>query len=78
MVNYKDPTDGKFDGYKGEILSTSAAGNKLTARVMRWKVTDGQNQSKTPVNSLNMKLRHVGITAINMQQPQFHYFIDRI
>ena len=33
----------------------------LTARVMQWKITDGQNQIKKLQNT---KLRHVGMTVI--------------
>ena len=41
-----------------------------TASVMQWKVTDGQ--SKTPVNTVNMKLRHGRKTAIK-RQLLYHY-----
>ena len=44
----------------------------MTVRVMQWKTTDGQNQTKSKL--LNMKLRHVGIT-VNMKQQLEHLLI---
>ena len=44
------------------------------ARVMQWKINDGQNQTK---KLLNMRLGHVGIIVLK-QQLEFNYFIDII
>ena len=68
---YKEPTDGKFDDCTSEILKNSGQKTVLTARVMQWKITDGQKQNKKK-KLQNMKLRHVGITVIN-QQSEFQY-----
>ena len=71
MVNYKEPTDRKFDDYKSQILTNLAAGDSSDSEC---DAVDGQYQTK---KLLNMKLRHVGITAIK-QRLEFPYFIDSI
>ena len=67
--NYKDPTDGKFGDCTSAILKNSGQRTVLTAKVMQWKITDEQNQTK---KLLNMMLRHVGITVIK-RQLEFHF-----
>ena len=44
--NYKEPTDEKFDDCTSEILKKLGQRTVLTARVIQWKITDGQNQTK--------------------------------
>ena len=67
--SYKEPTDGRFDDCTCEILKNSGQKTVVTGRVMKWKITDGQNQTK---KLQKMKLKHVGITVIK-QQFEFHY-----
>ena len=55
--SYIKLTDGKFDESTSEILKNQQQKTVLTARVMQWKITDGQNQTKTAKHEAeNMKL----------------------
>ena len=58
--NCKELADGKFWQLHKRDFEELSGRRLLTARVMQWKLTDGQNKKKLQ----NMKLKHVGITVI--------------